>query len=263
MTRHVAGLLLCALIVGRAGTADGTQPFATVRVEVEIVSVPDLEARHLIPQLKNKATFLAARERVQKLIEGGSAELIGFALGHKVAFEPADESLTKVWTPAGREESSGSIEQITFAGPRALLNGVYGGNVPAQSVVKAEPVPEPVQPNTNPSLLVPIDFDVEFAGPQLDIEVGVDRTTELIALAVNVSHKKVLGIEAPIGARSERVGDRKLTYPRFRDLRVQAKLYFSDGVNRLIGVFRDEAPKGGFILMLLSAKTEKLPRRTP
>src|SRR3954471_20530803 len=80
--------LLLGIFLSLGLAARGAEsPGWTVRVEVQMVAVPMADALHLVPRLRRPETFAAAEARVQALLAGGGAELLGWPVVQMVSGE--------------------------------------------------------------------------------------------------------------------------------------------------------------------------------
>ena len=207
---------------------------ATVRAEVQMVSVSVADARVLVPALQNRKTAEAARVRIQGMLARDEATLLGWPV---------------LWLKTGVRGSAQSIEEDRFPTefmPPAGPGGPESMGIPWQTI-----------PAWGPS--VPTAFETQNVGSSFEAEATVEQDGQVVALNILPKFVRFLDMREWHIQRSP-IGIEGLTQrPEYQTAQVTTSLRVDRDAPVLVGVFVLPRPKPHVELFILRAKATLLP----
>ena len=211
-------------------------------VDLQMVAVPMAQALPLVPQLTRAETFPAAAAQLQRLLETGEAELIGWPLVQSKNDDTA------------RTAAIDEVRYPTDYLPPMLPSGIGNGLVRPTFYYAINPPQRYITPtafetrNTGPTLEARAAASTD--GKSLDLEI----TPQLVLLEV-ATHT--------IGTRDEYPGDAYQQQPQFTCLRTMARFTLPNGGRCLIGTFVLPEPQPRVLLFLVHAIATPAPSAAP
>ncbi len=239
-------MLLITLALLCAGCRAEAEPRWIVKAEVQMVALPVPHAVALLPQLRDAATFPATEARLQEMLAGGEAELLGWPRAEgfgRQSPHPGDK-LPAIAEAAASEEVRYPSE---FEPPQ-----VPGGNqsLPPGWVILTSSPPQAIH--------APTALDTRATGPLLQLRGAIDPQQSL-HLTVIANLVWLAAMEPAIGARADRVDCPSIEQPRFRSLRTEATLQVRHETRQLLGVFLERRTLPRMILFLLHVRVLPAP----
>jgi len=237
MKRGLTILVLTAML--RTTTpwmqADAPSPPASVRADVQMVSIPPAEAAQLVPALQSSKTAPAAWTRLQEMIGRGEATLLGWPV---------------VWLQNG---------------VRSTAEDVWEKRSPAEFNPPQEPTVFGQPPLHFPTwgTSVPTAFETREVGCKLDVEATVEPGGRIVDLTFQSQHVRDAGThewhtqKSPAGV----VGIEQT--PIFQTECVTTTLRVHCDQPVLVGVFVLSEPTPRVELHILHARVTLLPPSTP
>lgn len=223
--------------------------------ELRMVAIPLAEAVRLLPQLRARATFAKAAQRVEALLANGEAELADWLHVPLQEEERATaESTVEIryptdWSPIGcfpppppSPFVSSILERSSAASGSSRVPGTQ------------------ITPYLEPSFEhfdVPSAFDTRNTGASLELEPQVNAGGLEISLSACVVRFE--GLSRTIAGRPGPPTWRGYPQPLFRMYKVQTNFPIDDGGGALIGSFTLPAPKPRMLLFLFHAAQTKPP----
>ena len=208
-----------------------------IQVEVQIVELPEDLARPLIPELLNEKTIEAANEKVQALIAGKKATLIGWPI---------------LTTKSGQRAVIEAIDEIRYVTEYEPANEGGGG------ATIAEKMADKAEHKTDRSEFFPIPkaFEVRNAGVTLEVEPVLSPDASKIDLNLVPQYVKLAGYKR-ITVEKDHV---KLVVeqPEFHTTKVTTSLTLRNGQRKLLGVHKVTDPAGHVELFILKASATEL-----
>ncbi|HEV7401742.1 MAG TPA: hypothetical protein VGO11_02405 [Chthoniobacteraceae bacterium] len=233
MKLRLPGLLLLAFALPAHGAEP---PEWTVRVELQMVALPMAEALQLVPRLRRPETFPAAEARVQALLAGGQAELLGWPIVQAVS---------------GQKAVSESIEELRV--------GVEYGPPELPHIFLRPPDPPTLFSIFYPKHTPPLGVVSWNFGPLLEVEATVDAKTGIIDLSIAPCLKRVEALEPCIGARHQATSDRAQAMPRSSTVKKQTNLSLLNDGRVLLGTSVEQQLQPRVVLFLLHAVAQPPP----
>jgi hypothetical protein len=226
----LAAVLAAACGLGPAKADEAPPQPATVRVEVQMVSVAVADAPGLIATLKDDRTAAEAFARVQEMLAQGRAELLGWPiLWLRSSPTPGLESRT------GLSESS---EEIQYP--------VHPEQPPEDEAQWGAPTPTSIQ-TRNAGIRVEVGAAVPEDGRTISIDL-VSSCVRLLGFDEHRVQRSALGIEG------------RIQRPSFWSSRTETSLNVAPGRPTLIGVVKVHTPEPRFELFILRARATTEPR---
>lgn len=208
-----------------------------VRVDLQIVAVPTGAALALVPELRRADRFEAANARVQSMLVSGEASLLGWPM-------------LRGWSDTSTETHSIEEVRSTFSFEPPQIPGDV-------SDLSTLPLIVP------PGLVVPTAIDTRNVGSKLSVEYHVDATGRNLDLLLEGNYSRLQAMEPAVGARSERLGARYFSQPRFGLHRIETALTLPNGRGTLLSVFVEDRPRPRTVLFLLHAIARRHPALLP
>jgi hypothetical protein len=241
MKPFLALLLACAF--SRA-VADVTVPAdaalkPNVRIEVQIVAIPEAIAIPLTTELKDKAKIEGACAKVQELLDKGVGKLIGWPI---------------VTTRSGQRAVIEAVKEIRYATEFSPPTVQVQPGVPIDAKVK-------VAPEVDLTALegVPATFETRNAGVTFEVEpVLADdgKTIELNLVPQHVRldgyHKTELESSAPKSSAPKMKAS--VEQPEFHTNKITTSISIQSGQHMLLGVYPTNDPPKHLEFFILKAE---------
>lgn len=235
----VALLMFTLRLSGRGEDA----PPWTVRVELQIVSVPMAHALQLVPRLRRPETFSAAEARVQQLLVGGQAALLGWPILRTVSGERA----------------------ATFSVDEVIMSDEYGPPGPPHLFLHG-PDPPTIFSIFYPKHTPPLATSTRTFGPELQVEAEIEPKTGVIDLKIGPVIDMITplltrldALEPCIGARHQETSDRAQALPRSSKFTKQTSLSLPNDGRVLLGTSVEPQSPPRVVLFLLHAVAKPSP----
>ncbi|MDQ3621241.1 MAG: type II and III secretion system protein [Verrucomicrobiota bacterium] len=229
------------LVFGQQPPAPGVPAAASrdVRIELQIVSMPEHLAWPLVPALHDDKQIEKAYAQIQELIAGKKATLVAWPMltthsGQRAVTEQAVEIRypTEFGEYAIRQELPRELQQ------RKLADEVESkGNVG-----------------------VPNAWDTRNAGVKLEVDPVVSPDGQLIQLYVAHQHVRLLGYKKVTIEDAEKKTRVSVEQPEFHTTKVTTSLDVRNGQRVLLGLYKTKQPDDHVELFILKASAAKLGR---
>ena len=245
-------VFLAVLIVAKwVARADDAVPQASIRVDVQMVSVSPAAALSLVPTLSDDKTIEEANARLQKMIANDEATLLGWpvlwlrngiAADRNLGLNPLEPSPPEVT----EQNSSQTIEECRYPtefDPPQMDQRWFGRQ-------------RPVRPTWG--AIVPTTFETRNLGNSLEAQAEVDADGRTILIVFAESLTRLLKFEhfrnqtSPLGIEGEMV------QPRFIVSSSRNRIRLRNGKPTLLNVFVFSEPKPHVELFLVRAKATLL-----
>ena len=229
-------LIPLAYFAAPAVCEDAANAVWNIQIEVQIVEMPEDLARPLIPELLNEKTIEAANEKVQALIAGKKATLIGWPI---------------LTTKSGQRAVIEAIDEIRYVTDYETPNEGGGATIAEKMADKAERKAD--GPEFFP---IPKAFEVRNAGVTLEVEPVLSPDASKIDLNLVPQYVKLHGYKKITVEK----GGAKLVVeqPEFHTTKVTTSLTLRNGQRKLLGVHKVTDPAGHVELFILKASATEL-----
>lgn len=220
----VSSLATCLLLLTPALRADEAAP-ANIRIEVQMVAVPQAKALELLPNLRDAGSTEYAFSEIQKMIARGEAKLIAWP---------------EVTTRSGQRAVTEDIEEVRYA---------------TQFDKKQPPSPRPKRKSAKQkdaravgqSAEVPSAFETRNIGVTLEVEPSVSEDGKAVNLKIIPQHVRLLGF--------------KTEQPQFYTTKTTTSLTVASGQRVLLASFRVTEPADHLEFFILKAEVLPSPAK--
>ncbi|HSI11960.1 MAG TPA: hypothetical protein VK961_07945, partial [Chthoniobacter sp.] len=207
-----------------APVAAADAPSPNIRIEIQVVAIPEQLAPALIAEMKNKDQIEAANTKIQDMLAKGTAKLIGWPI---------------VTTRSGQRAVIEGIREIRYATEYTPPTVGVSTDVPADKTIKVEPK---VDVTTLDG--IPTAFETRNAGITLEVEPVLAPDGKKIDLNMVPQHVRLKGYEKVTIEGASRKGKVIVEQPQFDTMKVNTSMTMLSGRRMLLGVFRtDDPPK--------------------
>ena len=254
----LAVLIAAAWPADPVARADDAVPQASIRVDVQMVSVSPAAALSLVPALSDEKTIGEANARLQKMLANDEATLLGWPVlwlrngitaNRNLGLNPLEPSPPE----ATEHNSSETIEDSRYPTE-------FDPPQPGQRWVGRQ---RPVRPMWG--AIVPTTFETRNLGTSLEAQAEVDADGRTISIVFAQSFTRLLKFEhfrnqtSPLGIEGE------MAQPRFITSSSRNRIRLHNGQLALLNVFVFSQPKPHVELCLVRAKATLLnsPKPTP
>ena len=227
---------LAAPVTGGSGQVLPAQPPVNIRIEMQVVAVPEKIAIALVPDLKSKEKIEAANAHIQEMLAKGTAKLIGWPI---------------MSTHNGQRAVIEAIKEIRFATE-------YHPPTVNVSEVSADP-PAKVTPSVDVTTFeaFPNAFETRNTGVTLEVEPIVSPDGKTIDLNIVPQHVRLKGFNKVTIEGAAHKGKVVVEQPEFDTNKTTTSLTIQSGQRMLLGVYpTDDPPKHLEFFML---KVEVVP----
>lgn len=208
---------------------------SNIRIEVQVVAIPEQLSVPFINEMKDKTKIEAAYGKIQDMLAKGTAKLIGWPI---------------VITKSGQRSVIESIHEIRYATQYNPPTVGVSSDVPADSTVKVEP-----KVDVTTLAGIPTAFETRNAGVSFEVEpvLGPDGKTidlNMVPQDVRLKGFEKVTIEGPAGKNKVIVEQ-----PQFDTMKVTTSITLQSGRRMLLGVFRTDDPPKHFEFFILKVET--------
>ncbi|EDY19229.1 hypothetical protein CfE428DRAFT_3406 [Chthoniobacter flavus Ellin428] len=212
------------------------RPTPDVRIEMQVVAVPERIGIALMPDLKSKEKIEAANTRIQQMLAKGTAKLIGWPI---------------MTTHTGQRAVIEAIKEIRWATE-------YHPPTLNVSEVPADP-PAKVTPSVDVSTLeaFPTAFETRNAGVTLEVEPVIAPDGKTIDLNIVPQHVRLTGFKKVTIEGAAHKGKTIVEQPEFNTNKVTTSRRLKNGERVLMGIYPTEDPPKHLEIFLL--KVELVP----
>jgi Flp pilus assembly secretin CpaC len=225
------------LLLGTAFIA-AEEPAPNIRVELQVVQLPQEVALPLIPGLMNEAEIDATYQKIQELLASGAAKLIAWSV---------------ITTQGGQRAQFEAVDEIRFASEYSPPTVSF---TPSASVAK--PISAEVKVDVSQLMAIPKSSETRHTGVTLEVE-PVLLPDGRIAINLVPQHVLLLGSNK-ISVETKGAGGGTVTVeqPIFETHKVQTSLNLRNGERTLLGVFSTTEPPKHLELFLLKVEAKKV-----
>lgn len=223
----LAGLLACA-----AACAAPPVP-ERLKIECDMIIVPQAEALALAPELENEARIDAAWQQLQQMLQAGTATAIAHLLGRSAI---------------NQRTSIETVEEMRYASefePPEFLKGQLAARAQATK-------------NAAHLEMKPGEAETRNVGQSLELEVSLERGTDLLNINLVAEHTRFLRWETYDGGRLPNGEKFAYRQPVFHSMKSQLNFPILAGRRILIAMHRvPDSAKPAFELFFFRASQEK------
>jgi hypothetical protein len=239
----VIGLLPSAIAFG-----ENDPPRASIRVDVQMISVSPAAALSLVPALSDEKTVEEANARLQTMIANDEAKLLAWPVlwlqNGNISRNASGHLPSDPWPkPIERSRSESNLEwryPIEFDPPQV---GVWGR-------------PSPIRPRWGE--IVPTTFETLNLGPSVEAEAEVGSDGKSILLVLNAAYVRFLQFNRFAGQTSNLGISGEMVQPQFLVSSSKSQLFVRNGHLVLLNAFVIQKPEPHVELFLVRAKATLL-----
>ena len=226
--------LLAALLFFTPGFAN-EDPW-NVRIEMQIVAIPDEIAVPLVTELMDEKKIESAYAKIQVLLAKGTAKLIGWPI---------------VTTKPGQKAIVEAVDEIRYATEYDPPTVSFTPNVKTSEPVK-------IEPKADMTLFegIPKTFETRNTGVTLEVEPVLSPDAKMIALSVATQHVRLKGFNKITLEKSATGGKVTVEQPEFDTMKLTTELNLRNGQRILMGVFRVSDPAKHIEFFILKAEAK-------
>jgi hypothetical protein len=252
--------------VGLAAQPVAGPPQPNVRIELQVVAIPEQIGFPLAAEMKQKEKIEAANTRIQELLAKGTAKLIGWPI---------------IITRSGQRAVSEGIKEIRYADeyepPTVSVAPNFGGDpaprpAPGPAAPGAADNPSPPTPPVPPAEPiikiaptvdvttfegVPTGFQTRNTGVTLEVEPTLSADGKTIELNLVPEHTRLKGFNKVTIEGAARKGKVVVEQPEFHTNKITTSLTLRNGERVLMGVYPTDDPPKHLEFFIL--KAEALP----
>ena len=242
------------MLAASSARAEGDSPLASIRVDVQMVSISPAAALSLVPALSDEKTIEEANARLQKMIARDEATLLGWPVlwlqSEKLPVSMTADGLSLAPSLAAPVQSGSRSLSMTAEECRypTEFDPPQGNGWLARS--------KPVRPVWG--AIVPTVFEIRDLGCHLETQAEVDADGGTISLSLDLSFIRLLGFDryrkqtSPLGIKGE------LPVPGFFRSAAKNWIRVRNGRLALLNVFVVPKPEPHVELFLVRAKATLL-----
>lgn len=210
-------------------------PQANIRVELQVVAVPEQVGIPLVAEMKAKGKIEAANDKVQAMLGKGTAKLVGWSI---------------VMTRSGLRAICEAIKEIRYATEYAPPTVGFEQGVSAESEIKVEP-----KIDVTSLAGVPTSFETRNAGVTLEVEAILQPDGKMIDLNLVPQHVRLKGFNKVMIEGAARTGKVIVEQPQFDSNKVTTSLTLQSGQRVLMGVYPTDDPPKHLEFFILKVET--------
>jgi hypothetical protein len=200
-----------------------------VRIELQVVAIPEEVAIPLAADLLNKSKIEAANTKIQGLLAKGVAKLIAWPI---------------ITTKSGQRAVVESIDEFRYAtdyeGPQAVSASTPEGT-------------QPVKVDVTHLDASPTAFETRNTGVTLEVEPVLSKDGKKIDLNLVPQHVMLKGMNK-ITVEKPSLGKLVVEQPDFDTMKVTTSLTLRSGERILLGIFRPHEPAKHIEFFILKAE---------
>jgi hypothetical protein len=217
--------------------AENAKLLPNIRLELQVVALPEKVALPLVEQMKKKDRIEAANTRLQELMAKGTAKLVGWPI---------------IVTRSAQRAVCEAIKEIRYATEYTP---------PTVSVVADVPpdAPQKIGPSVDITTFdgVPAAFETRNAGVTLEVEPTLSPDARFVDMNLVAQTVRLKGYHRVTIEGAARKGKVVVEQPQFDTNKITTSLAVPAGQRVLLGVYPIEDPSGYLELFIL--KVEILP----
>ena len=230
-------LTVCVLFAAPALAANELPP-ANIRVEVQMVAVPQIKALELLPNLQDTGSIDFAFSEIQKLIAKGEAKLIAWP---------------QVVTKSGQRAVSEGIEELRY--PAEFIR-----TEKSSTAAPVKPVdPEKDKRGVDQDLSAPGEFETRNVGATLEVEPVLSPDGKTIDFNLVSQHVAFLGFKQHSSVKDSKGNEWSVEQPQFSTAKTNTSLTVRTGQRILLATFRVTEPADYFEFFILRADVLPVP----
>jgi len=210
-------------------------PSPNLRIEVQVVAIPEQLAPALINEMKNKDQIEAANDKIQEMLAKGTAKLIGWPI---------------ITTRSGQRAVIEGIREIRYATEYTPPTVGVTNDVPADKTIKIEPKVDVTTLEGIPSA-----FETRNSGITLEVEPVLGPDGKTIDLNMVPQHVRLKSYEKVTIEGATGKGKVIVEQPQFDTMKVTTSMTMLSGRRMLLGVFRTDDPPKHFEFFILKVET--------
>jgi hypothetical protein len=209
-------------------------PLASIRAELQMVSMPPEQARALVPVFQNRQTAPEAWTRVQALIAEDKAKLLGWPI---------------VWLRNGGHSVAQDVMEYRYP-TWDIVPGHSGTFIEAAT----QTLPYPSWSPTTPTA-----FETRLLGARFDAEATVEKDGQVILLTVSPEFARLSDVRHFHTQRSPDGVEGRMERPEFQSSKITTQLCIHRDEPVLLGFFAFSQPEPHVDLFILRARATMLP----
>jgi len=205
-----------------------------VRIELQIVAIPEEVAMPLIADLMKKEKIEAANTKIQDLLTKGVAKLIAWPIittksGQRAVVEAIDEFryATEYDPPTVSFTPAANVTEATEVKPKADVTHLEG---------------------------IPSAFETRNTGVTLEVEPVLSDDGKTIDLNMVPQHVRLKGLKKITIEKPTTGGKVTVEQPDFDTMKVTTSMTMRNGERALLGIFRTNEPDNHIELFILKAE---------
>jgi type II secretory pathway component GspD/PulD (secretin) len=211
---------------------------ANVRIEMQVVAIPEEIGVPLITELMDEQKIESAYARIQELLAKGKAQLLGWPI---------------VTTHSGQRAVVEAIDEIRYATEFDPPTVSFTPSVNAAETIKIEP-----KADVTLFEAIPTTFETRNVGITLEVEPEVSADGKTIKLLAVPQHVRLKGYHKVTVEKPSTGGKIVVEQPDFDMIKVTTILTLKNGQRVLMGVFRVSEPPKHLEMFLLKAEAKKV-----
>lgn len=237
-SRPMKHLLLLVLALVTLVTHAAERRITNIRIEVQVVAIPEELALPIIGDLMAKEKIDPAYLTIQDLLTRGVAQLVGWPI---------------VTTQSGQRAVIAAVDEIRYATKYSPPIISFTPDVDLKDSAKIKPKVDLTQIDA-----VPQEFETRNAGVTLEVEPVLAPDGKTISLNIVPQHvrldryeKATIEKEPAAGQPGSKV---VVKQPKFEAMKVTTSIVLRNGERMLLGIFRTNDPPKHIEHFLLKAE---------
>lgn len=231
-------LLFVLVFLPISATRGAEKRIMNVRIELQVVAIPEDLAMPLIADLMAKEKIDPAYVTIQDLLARGAAQLVGWPI---------------ITTQSGQRAVIEAIDEIRFPTKFSPPIISFTPDVDTKVPVKIEPKVDLTQIDA-----VPVEFETRNNGVTLEVEPVLAGDGKTISLNLVPQHVRLDGYQKMTiekqAAEGNPGGKVTVEQPKFSTMKVTTSIVLRNGERMLLGIFRTNDPPRHIELFLLKAE---------
>ncbi len=230
--------VIAALFFLTPGFAADEMKLWNIRVEMQVVAIPDEIAVPLVAEMMDEKKIEAAYVKIQDLLAHGMAKLIGWPF---------------VTTRSGDRAVVEAVDEIRYATKYDPPTVSFAPGVNATDTVKIEP-----KVDVTVFEGIPAEFETRNTGVTLEVEPTLSPDAKTITVNLRPQHVRLKGYNK-VSVEKPSTGEKVVVeQPEFDTMNVTTSLTLRNGQRMLMGVFRVSDPAKYLEFFILKAEAKKV-----
>jgi hypothetical protein len=227
-------LALLVAFTNRAGAEPDTAPHPDIRIEVQVIAVPESIAIPLVTEMKKKNQIEAANAKLQELIEKGVAKLVGWPI---------------IITHSGQRAIYEAIEEIRYATEFSPAAVTLTPDVSADTTIKVSP-----SVDVTTFAATPTAFETRNAGVTLEVEPVLGTDGKTINLNIVPQHVRLKCFNKATVEGGGHHGKVVVEQPQFETNKITTSLTVRSGERVFLGAYPTTDPPKHLEFFILKAE---------